>query len=100
MTSGGDKLISDSPTWTITSENIQMLRHLNSLDFQSLDFIHRITKVNLKYSVFTANFQKVVNAIQSNFNVNGPHKCICLEGPKGCGKTHTLVATFVMFFTE
>jgi len=94
MISGGDNLLSG---WTITSENIQMLRQLTSLDFRSLDFIHCISKVQLKYSVFTANFQKVVNAIQSNFNVeNGQHNCICLEGPKGCGKTHTLVATFVI----
>ena len=91
--SGDDNLLSD---WTITSENIQRLRDLKSQDFQSLSFIGYVTKVNLKYSVFTANFQNVVNAIQSNFNVNGPHKCICLEGPKGCGKTHTLVATFVI----
>lgn len=56
-------------------------------------YISSVTSETLKFPVFTASFDKVVQQCRE-------HQCVGIIGPKGCGKTFTLVALFVLCFTK
>ena len=56
-------------------------------------YIFAVTTENLKFPVFTASFDKVAQQCRE-------HRCVGIVGPKGCGKTFTLVALFVLCYTK
>ena len=72
---------------TITQENVESLS-ADDLPFPR-SYLSYVVCQSLLYPVFTSNFAEV------NENC-GKHRCVCLQGPKGCGKSFTLAATFAV----
>lgn len=72
---------------TITQEDVESLS-AEELPFPR-NYLSHVVYQSLLFPVFTSNFAEV------NENC-GKHRCICLQGPKGCGKSFTLAATFAV----
>lgn len=72
---------------TITQEDVESLSAVD-LPFPC-SYLSHVVCQSLRFPVFTSNFAKV------NENCD-EHQCVCLQGPKGCGKSFTLAATFAV----
>lgn len=71
----------------ITKEDIKNVHSLSQTFL--LDYIAVTAGQSLKPSVFTSNFKELNMLCQKK-------RLVCLRGPKGCGKSFTLAATFLV----
>ena len=73
----------------ITQEDVENL--FSQLPKYLVQYVIYAINQDQETPVFTSNFNSVIQECQK-------HERICLSGPKGCGKTFTLVATFLLCF--
>jgi len=75
----------------ITKEDVESL----DLNSYPASYLSHVIRIHFQHPVFTTNFTKLKNSLKS---IQRPHQycSICLRGPKGCGKTFTLAATFAL----